>query len=106
MGLVECTPNFEPRALTPGLSPGVSAASPGPGDPLTPGASPGTTASHPRARAPPIDHALLALRTPSDADAAPMQDEGVREPGPLVARHQRHQVALDLLRFFLFRETE
>ena len=30
---VECTRNFEPRALNPGLSPGVSGASPGPGIP-------------------------------------------------------------------------
>src|SRR6266699_1769945 len=100
------TPGFKPRAFARGQW-GIT----WPRDPLTrgsltPGASPGTTVSHPRARAPPIDHALLALRAPCDADAAPMQDEGVREPGPLVARHQRHQVALDLLRCFLFRETE
>src|SRR6266571_3580655 len=100
------TPGFKPRAFARGQW-GIT----WPRDPLTrgsltPGASPGTTVSHPRARAPPIDYALLALRAPCDADAAPMQDEGVREPGPLVARHQRHQVALDLLRCFLFRETE
>src|SRR5690242_3231893 len=53
--------------------------------------------SHPRRRAQSIHHALLAFRPSRDADAPPVLNEGVREPGPLGARHQLHQVLLDLL---------
>src|SRR2546425_389950 len=62
--------------------------------------------SYPRARAQSVDDALLALRPPRDAHAAPVQDQRVREPRPLVARHERHQVALDLHRVLLCRQTE
>src|SRR2546426_526245 len=62
--------------------------------------------SYPRARAQSADHALLALRPPRDAHAPSVQDQRVREPRPLVARHERHQVALDLHRVLLCRQTE
>src|SRR5207244_6717390 len=54
------------------------------------------SSSHSRTRAQSIHRAYLAFRPPRDAHAAPVEDQGVREPGPLVARHDRHQVALDL----------
>src|SRR5947209_9026331 len=62
--------------------------------------------SYPRARAQSADHAHLAFRPPRDAHATPVQDQRVREPRPLVARHERHQVALDLHRVLLCRQTE
>src|SRR5207249_5055888 len=61
---------------------------------------------HPRARTPPVHHAQLALRPPRDADLAPVLNQGVREPGPLVARHEGHQIALDLHGIPLLREAE
>src|SRR2546425_3418840 len=61
--------------------------------------------SYPRARAQSVDDAVLALRPPRDAHAAPVQDQRVREPRPLVARHERHQVPLDL-RGVLLRSEE
>src|SRR3989475_10827273 len=62
--------------------------------------------SYPRARTIPVNNTELALRPPRDAHAPSVQDQRVREPRPLVARHERHQVALDLDRVFLFRQTE
>src|SRR5437867_615362 len=62
--------------------------------------------SYPRARAQSIYDTHLAFRPPRDAHAPPMQDQRVREPRPLVARHERHQVALDLHRVLLLRQAE
>src|SRR5436309_13600212 len=64
------------------------------------------SSSHSRTRAQSIHRAYLAFRPPRDAHAAPVDDQGVRAPGPLVARHDRHQVALDLHGICLFCEAE
>src|SRR6266850_1618200 len=66
----------------------------------------GVARSYAGTRAQSVDDALLALRSPRDAHAPSMQDQRVRERRPLVARHERHQVALDLHRVLLFRQTE
>src|SRR5439155_27368215 len=50
--------------------------------------------SHSRTRAQSIHHAYLVFRPPRDAHAAPVKDQVVREPAPLVALHDRHLVAL------------
>src|SRR5581483_9093835 len=71
----------------------------------SPGA-PARPASHPRARAPAVDDARLALRPPRHAHAAPVEDERVREPGPPVAGDERHEVALDLVGLPLGGEPE
>ena len=53
-----------------------------------------------------FDHAALAARPPRVADAAAVPDQQVREASPVVARHELHQVALDLHRILLPREAE
>src|SRR3989449_5046480 len=62
--------------------------------------------SHPRARAQVAHDALLAFRPPRDAHLAAVQDQQVREHGPLVARQELHQVPLDLLGRVLAREAQ
>src|SRR5205823_9248180 len=52
-------------------------------------------ASYARTRAPPVYDTDLASGPPRDAHPPPVEDQRVREPGPLVARHQPHQVSLD-----------
>src|SRR5438874_4025309 len=62
--------------------------------------------SYARTRAPPVHHADLAPWPACDADAPPMLDQRVREPGPPLARHERHEVPLDLHRILLPGEAE
>src|SRR5205814_4149325 len=57
-------------------------------------------------RAEVVDHALLAQRPARVADPPPVPDQKVREAGPVLARHDLHQVALDLDRILLLREPE
>src|SRR4029077_6678189 len=52
--------------------------------------------SYSRARTPPVHDADLAPRPARDAHAPTVQDQRVREPGPLVPWHERHEVPLDL----------
>ena len=53
-----------------------------------------------------FDDAILAARLAGVADAPAVPDQQVREPRPVVARHELHQVALDLHRILLLREAE
>src|SRR6059058_1302027 len=66
----------------------------------------GGACSYAGTRTQPVYYTNLAFRPPRDAHATPMPDQRVREPGPLVARHECHQVPLDLHRVILFREGE
>src|SRR5437764_7197803 len=52
-------------------------------------------ASYQRTRAPPVYDTDLASGPARDAHPPPVEDQRMREPGPLVARHQPHQVPLD-----------
>src|SRR5207302_8608263 len=63
-------------------------------------------ASYSRTRAPPVDDTDLAPRPARDAHPPPVEDQRVREPGPLVASHQPHQVSLDFHGIRLAREAE
>src|SRR5205823_1469535 len=68
--------------------------------PTTPhSATPHPATPHPpsyqRTRAPPVYDTDLASGPARDAHPPPVEDQRMREPGPLVARHQPHQVPLD-----------
>src|SRR5436190_964514 len=62
--------------------------------------------SYSRARTVVVDDANLASGPPRHAHAPPVQDQRVREPGPPVARHEHHEVPLDLHRILLPGEAE
>src|SRR5262249_20733816 len=51
-------------------------------------------------------HAALARRPARIADTPPVPDQKVREARPVLARHETHQVALDLDGILLLREAE
>src|SRR5438552_702039 len=86
----------------------ASSATPHPTTPHS--ATPHPATPHPgsysRARAPPVDDTDLAPRPPRDAHAPTVQDQGVGEPGPFLARYERHQVPLDFHGIRLAREAE
>src|SRR5216117_1223831 len=66
----------------------------------------GGACSYAGTRTQPVYYTNLALRPPRDTHATPVPDQRVREPGPLVARHECHQVPFDLHRVPLFRQAE
>src|SRR5207247_9396594 len=57
---------------------------------------PAPDSSYQRAGAQPVQNAFGALRSPRDADRPAVVDERVRKPGPILARHDLHQLQLDL----------